>query len=230
MSRFLPHLSYGTRVCLLLLPYSLGLAVLVLIPAAVSFGLAFFHYDALSPPRWASTPNFTLAYTDSLFDLSIHNSLALIVLPVPMRVLGAFLLARQLQCGGRFLHPFRSAVYLPRVIPGATLAETGLAGGRHEQYTCGWANASCPAADHQSAACGRVGPGGRIGRANSPALAADARWSDSLQHKCFGAPRGAAIRGFLGGQNRRGASLLAYRLVLLSLCQRMPRLTAVSMP
>jgi multiple sugar transport system permease protein len=122
MSRLLPHLSYRARVRLLLLPYAVGLVVLVIVPAAVSFGLAFFHYDALSPPRWAGTLNFTLAYTDSLFNLSVQNSLALIILPVPMRVFGAFLVARLLQRGGRFLHAFRVAVYLPSVIPSAAYA------------------------------------------------------------------------------------------------------------
>lgn len=39
--------------------------------------------------------NFVLAYTDKLFQLSVQNSLALIILSVPFRVLGVFLVARQ---------------------------------------------------------------------------------------------------------------------------------------
>jgi multiple sugar transport system permease protein len=121
MSRF-TRLSYQTRLRLLLLPYWLGILLLVVVPAALSFGLAFFHYDALSAPRWAGSLNFILVYTDSLFNLSVQNSLALIILPVPMRVFGAFLLARLLQRHGRFLAWFRAAVYLPSVIPGAAYA------------------------------------------------------------------------------------------------------------
>jgi ABC-type sugar transport system permease subunit len=49
---------------MLLLPYALGLLVLVLIPGLLSFSLAFFRYDALSPPRWAGELNFVPAYTD----------------------------------------------------------------------------------------------------------------------------------------------------------------------
>jgi ABC-type sugar transport system permease subunit len=37
----------------LLLPYAFGALLLVVLPALLSFGLAFFHYDALSPPVWA---------------------------------------------------------------------------------------------------------------------------------------------------------------------------------
>jgi multiple sugar transport system permease protein len=114
---------YQTRQWqLLLLPYAIGVTVLVILPAIFSFGLAFFHYDALSPPRWAGTLNFTLAYTDALFALSVRNSLALILIPVPLRVFGAFFAARLLQRNGRFISWFRSAVYLPTIIPGAAFA------------------------------------------------------------------------------------------------------------
>ncbi|MGH2537210.1 MAG: carbohydrate ABC transporter permease [Candidatus Promineifilaceae bacterium] len=116
------RLSYQSRLRLLLLPYLLGIILLVALPGIISFGLAFFHYNALSPPEWAGTLNFVLAYTDELFGLSVLNSLALIVLPVPMRVFGALLVARLLQRGGRWLRWQRAAVYLPSVIPTAAFA------------------------------------------------------------------------------------------------------------
>lgn len=118
----LPHASYETRLRLLLLPYALGILVLVVLPALISFSLAFFQYDGLSEPRWVGTLNFILAYTDELFNLSIQNSLALVILPVPLRVLGAFLVARLMQRGGPFLNWFRATVYLPSVIPAAAYA------------------------------------------------------------------------------------------------------------
>ena len=116
------RLSHDARLRLLLLPYALGIVVLVVVPAAISFGLAFFQYDGLSAPRWVGTLNFVLAYTDDLFTLSVQNSLALILLPVPLRVFGAFFLARLLQRGGRLLSWFRASVFLPSVIPGAAYA------------------------------------------------------------------------------------------------------------
>lgn len=118
----LPHLPYQSRLRLLLLPYAVGVVVLVLIPALISFGLAFFHYDGLSPPRWAGNLNFILAYTDELFNLSLQNSLALIILPVPLRVFGAFLVARLMQKNGRLINWMRSAIYLPSAIPGVAYA------------------------------------------------------------------------------------------------------------
>lgn len=114
--------GYNARLRLFLLPYTLGLIVLVFIPGFLSFSLALFRYDGLSAPNWAGNLNFVLAYTDELFQLSIQNSLALIILPVPFRVFGSFLVARLYQRGGRFLGWFRSAAFLPTIIPAAAFA------------------------------------------------------------------------------------------------------------
>ncbi|MDT8305468.1 MAG: sugar ABC transporter permease [Anaerolineae bacterium] len=111
------RLSYHTRLRLMLLPYGLGTVALVIVPAALAFVLAFFRYDGLQPPRWAGSLNFALAVTDELFALSIQNTLALIILPVPLRVAGAFLLARLMLRGGRFLRWSRVAIYLPTATP-----------------------------------------------------------------------------------------------------------------
>lgn len=117
-----PSLAYQTRLRLLLLPYLIGVVGLFLLPALLAFGLAFFHYDGLSAPRWVGGLNFTLAYTNELFQLSIQNALALVILPVPVRVLGAFLTARLLWRGGRGLHWARAAIFLPSIMPGAAYA------------------------------------------------------------------------------------------------------------
>ncbi len=121
MNRISP-LSYHTRLRLMMLPFILGIFFLIIIPAVLSFSLAFFRYDALSPPEFMGTLNFVLAYTDELFDLSIQNSMALIVLPVPMRVFGALIVAKLMQRNGRFLGWFRASVFLPSIIPTAAFA------------------------------------------------------------------------------------------------------------
>ncbi len=105
----------------MLLPYAAGLALLYALPAGLAFGLAFFRYDGLGPPRWAGTLNFALARTDSLFALSVANSLALVILPVPLRVGGAFLAAR-LARAGRLRHLLRAAVFLPAAVPASAFA------------------------------------------------------------------------------------------------------------
>ena len=114
--------SYQRQLWWFLLPYVLGLLVLVLLPAALSFGLAFFKYDALTPPVYIGRINFDLLYTDSLFTLSVQNSLALIILPVPLRTMGALLLARLLQHPGRGVTWFRAFVFMPSIIPSTAYA------------------------------------------------------------------------------------------------------------
>ena len=59
----------------------------------------FFQYDALNPPRFVGILNFRLAYTDELFQLSVQNTLAYVILPVPIRIFGAFLCARLFYMG-----------------------------------------------------------------------------------------------------------------------------------
>ena len=113
--------AHERRLRLLLLPYAVGISLLVIVPAAMSFALAFFRYDALEPPRFAGWLNFTLARTDALFTLSVTNSLALIILPVPLRVAGAFV-AAWLARGGRLRHLLRAAVFLPAAIPASAFA------------------------------------------------------------------------------------------------------------
>jgi multiple sugar transport system permease protein len=105
----------------LLLPYAAGIGLLFVLPAFLAFALAFFRYDGLSMPRFAGTLNFTLARTDSLFNLSIANSLAMVILPAPIRVFGALLMAR-LARAGRFRHLLRTAVFLPTAIPASAFA------------------------------------------------------------------------------------------------------------
>ena len=117
----MPKTQFDRRLRWLLLPYAAGLVVLVVLPALLSFALAFFRYDGLSPPKFAGTLNFALAFTDDLFTLSIANSLALVILPVPLRVLGAFLLA-WLARRGRLSALLRAAVFLPAAIPASAFA------------------------------------------------------------------------------------------------------------
>lgn len=107
---------------MLLLPYLGGSLLLVGVPAFLAFVLAFCHYDALSAPRWAGLVNFTTAFRDFRFAAAVYNSLFFIVLAVPLRVLGALLLALLLNRPGRGVGMCRGAVLLPTVMPDAAYA------------------------------------------------------------------------------------------------------------
>jgi multiple sugar transport system permease protein len=110
-------LRYSYQLYLLLSPYFFGVVLLVIIPGILSFVLAFYRYDALSSPVWVGRLNFVLAYTDELFRLSVRNSLSLVIIPVFLRVLGAFFLAYLMQYQGRFMPLLRASIFLPSIIP-----------------------------------------------------------------------------------------------------------------
>lgn len=101
----------------MLAPYLIGLLLLVVGPAIAGFALAFTHYNALNPPRFAGLANFRELLEDDIFRIALGNSLQYIALAVPLRLFGAVVTALL------FLRPrpgttlFRVMVYLPTVIP-----------------------------------------------------------------------------------------------------------------
>jgi multiple sugar transport system permease protein len=106
----------------MLLPYLLGTLVLVVVPALLSLALALTQYDALSSPVWVGLQNFRELLDNPLFWLAIRNSLYFIVLAVPLRLVGALLLALLLNHRQRGSSAYRVAVYLPTIIPDVAYA------------------------------------------------------------------------------------------------------------
>jgi multiple sugar transport system permease protein len=109
--------SYDGQTWLFLLPFLLGSLLLVVLPALVTVGIAFTHYNAIEPPRWAGLENFQRLLNSPLARLSLRSSLQFLFLAVPARLLGALLMAVLLQRGGRFFTGSRAATYLPTIIP-----------------------------------------------------------------------------------------------------------------
>ena len=109
--------GYRAQLGLMLAPYLLGLALLVAGPALLGLPLAFTDYSGLRPAAWIGFDNFVELANDEIFWRSIYNSLFYVALAVPLRLIGALglalLLVRRLRAGGAY----RSAVYLPTVVP-----------------------------------------------------------------------------------------------------------------
>lgn len=109
-------------LALLLGPYAVGLAILVLVPGAVTFGLSVFEYDFVRPPRFVGLGNFTDLLRDDIFRISLRNSLVFAVLAVPLRLFGALGLALLLHPRFRGAGAYRAGAYLPSVIPDVAYA------------------------------------------------------------------------------------------------------------
>ena len=115
-------MSERRGLALLLAPYVLGLVVLVAVPAIVTFGLSLFRYDLITSPEWAGWANFSELWGDDLFRRSVRNSLMFIAAAVPLRLLGALLLALLLHPSFRGSSAYRTAAYLPTVVPDVAYA------------------------------------------------------------------------------------------------------------
>ncbi len=114
--------SYRAALYAVLSPYLVGVGLLVVVPALLTFALAFTEYDALSPPVWTGLQNFRDLLTNPLFWTAVRNSFYFIVLAVPLRVLGALGLALLFNQRRRGTGVYRVAVYLPTIIPDVAYA------------------------------------------------------------------------------------------------------------
>jgi multiple sugar transport system permease protein len=107
---------------LLLAPFVGGTALLIIIPALMTVGLAFFEYDALSAPVWVGINNFSAIFNDPFFHIALQNSLVFVATAVPLRILGAVALALLLERRRHGASTYRAAVFLPTVVPDVAYA------------------------------------------------------------------------------------------------------------
>lgn len=117
-----PANRYNSQLLLMATPFLVGTLVLVLIPALFTAGLAFTDFNAIDPPEWVGLENFTRLSESPLVRLSFYNTAIFIIIAIPLRVLWAFVLALLLQARRPGYGLFRTAVYLPTVIPEAAYA------------------------------------------------------------------------------------------------------------
>lgn len=101
----------------MLAPFLLGILLLIALPMLFTLVLAFMEYDALSAPVWRGLQNFVDIARRDLFWIAFRNSAVFIILAVPLRLLGALLIALLLNQRNRGSAFYRSAIYLPTIIP-----------------------------------------------------------------------------------------------------------------
>jgi multiple sugar transport system permease protein len=110
------------HLALMLAPYVLGVAVLIALPAVVTFALSLFEYDLIRSPRFRGLENFRELVDDEVFRISLRNSLMFMAFAVPMRLAGALALALLLHRRFRGVGAYRTAAYLPSVVPDVAYA------------------------------------------------------------------------------------------------------------
>ena len=98
--------------------------ILILLPAGLSFFIAFTQYNGMSNPVFTGWENFQALRYEPLFKIALINSLLFIVQAVPLRMLGALALALLYNRPRHAVGFYRAATYLPTVIPDAAYALT----------------------------------------------------------------------------------------------------------
>lgn len=109
--------SFRSQTIVLITPYLLGAFLLILLPAGISFYVAFSEYNGVGRPVWIGWQNFQFLSGEPLFWVAMINSLLFIMMAVPLRLLGALAFALFLRRPRRGVGFTRAAVYLPTVIP-----------------------------------------------------------------------------------------------------------------
>ena len=115
-------LSYRRQLALFLTPYLVGTLALVVLPALMTVTVSFSNYQGYEAPTWAGLDNFRRLAETPLVRLGLYNTLVFAGVAVPLRLVGALVLAlllggrRSLRAGSGL---YRAAVYLPTIVPEA---------------------------------------------------------------------------------------------------------------
>jgi multiple sugar transport system permease protein len=107
----------SAQLALLLAPAVVGAAVLVALPAVVTFITAFYETDLIGPAEAVGLDNFDALLDDPVFWQSLRHTLAFAALTVPVRLVAALGLALLLHRNRRGVGARRTAAYLPTVVP-----------------------------------------------------------------------------------------------------------------
>ena len=108
----------------MLAPFVLGTVLLVVVPAAVTFGLAFFEYDGIGSATWVGLDNLRLLFDDPVLADAARASFIFVAIAVPLRLAVATGLALLLHRGFRGVGAAHTIAFLPTIVPEAAAALT----------------------------------------------------------------------------------------------------------
>jgi multiple sugar transport system permease protein len=103
-------------------PWILGFILFTAFPMGFSLLLTFMDYDVLTPPVWTGFDNYTRLISDNLVWTSLYNTAYYTFFSVPLRLLVALGAAMLLSASVYGLSFFRTAFYLPTVLPAVASA------------------------------------------------------------------------------------------------------------
>lgn len=99
-------------------PWIVGFLAFVLYPMISSLYFSFTTYDLTKPPKWVGLHNYWLLFTqDPVFWQSVRNTLWIICIGVPAKILFALAVALVIVRIRRGAGIYRTIAYLPAIVP-----------------------------------------------------------------------------------------------------------------
>ncbi len=98
-------------------PWIVGFLAFVLYPLVYSLLISFTRYSGVRAPTWLGWQNYTRLFSDPVTWQSINNTLFYTLLAVPIGIVVAILLALALSSTIREVAVYRTALYIPSILP-----------------------------------------------------------------------------------------------------------------
>lgn len=107
---------------LFIAPWAIGFLCFTVGPIIASFALSFMEYDMALPPKFIGLDNYKELFGDPLFYKSISNTLYIVLFAVPLGMVAAFAMALLLNQKVRGLAAYRTAYFIPSIVPAVASA------------------------------------------------------------------------------------------------------------
>lgn len=98
-------------------PWVVGFVAFVLYPIVYSFAISLTKYSGMQTPEWIGFDNYTRMLKDPLMWTSVYNTLFYSGWAVPIGLVVAVLLALAMNRSVREIAIYRTALYLPSLVP-----------------------------------------------------------------------------------------------------------------
>jgi len=105
------------RGLLFISPAIVGFVIFTIFPIISSLYYSFTDYNVLQSPAWVGVSNYVALFKDSLFSLSLRNTLFMVVFGLPIHLVFDLLMALLLNTKIRGLSAYRTVFYLPSITP-----------------------------------------------------------------------------------------------------------------
>jgi multiple sugar transport system permease protein len=109
-------------VLLFMAPWVIGFVAFIVYPMLSSLYFSFTNYDLISQPKLVGLSNYTFMLHDPMFWQSIRNTVWIIVIVVPLRIVVAMVTAMLLTRPKRGVKVYRTIFFVPYMAPAVAAA------------------------------------------------------------------------------------------------------------